>query len=44
MVEAMIKELDSGLSRPNKKHYILHASEVTTLICQISACLKKHAK
>ena len=44
MVEAMIKELDSGRSHSNKKHYIPCVSEDTVLIGQMSTCRNKHDK
>ena len=44
MVEAMIKELDSGGSHPNKKHYVPCVSEVTVVIGQISTARKNKSK
>ena len=36
IVEAMIKELDSGDNHPNMKHCIPFVSEITIVICQMS--------
>ena len=44
IVEAMIKELCSGGSYPNKKHCIQCVSEVTTLIDQMSTSRKNQSK
>ena len=44
MVEAMIKELDSGDAHPNKKNYILCVSEVTVVIGQMSTARKNQSK
>ena len=40
----MTKELDSGGTHPNKKHYIPCASEVTVVIGQMSAARKNQSK
>ena len=44
MVEAMIKELDSGSSHPNEKHYIPCASEVTVVIGQMFTSRNNQSK
>ena len=44
MVEAMIKELDSGDSHPNKKYCIPCASEVTAIIGKMSASRNNPSK
>ena len=44
MVEAMIKELDSSDSHPNKKHYIPCVSEATVVIGQMSTARNNQSK
>ena len=44
MAEAMTKDIDSGVSHPNKKRCIPCVSEVTAIISQMSTCRKKDSK
>ena len=44
MVEAMIKELDSSDTHPNKKHYIPSVSEGTVIIGQMSTARKNQSQ